>query len=152
MARRKTKGGGERFVKLPHYLLAHPSWVEMTPQARLALVEIKRRYNGYNNGQISLSCREAGLAIGCGKDRAQRALYELEYYGHIICRREGTFGNRLASEYILTHERYNNQPPTHDWKDSRPHFKKIARLPLKDLKSTLRDRKRYMEQQIVDSQ
>lgn len=147
---RKKKQGGERFVKLPHYLLEHPSWVELTPKAKLILIEIKRRYNGSNNGKITLSCREAGKVSGCSKDTALRALYELEYYGHIICRTSGTFGNRHASEYILTAESYNNQPATNNWKPPRPQFKKYARHSLKDIKSLLKDRKQHMESQIVE--
>jgi hypothetical protein len=152
MPRKKKPRGGDRFVKLPHYLLSHPSWCEMSAVAALLLIEVKRRYNGYNNGEIGLSCREAGVVAKCGKDRAQRALYELEYYGHILLKYSGTFGNRKASEYILTHQPVGNHPSTHDWKPSRPHFKKYARHSLKDLKSILKDRRQHMEEQIVDSQ
>ncbi len=150
MARRKkTRGGGEQYVKLTYYFLKHPSWLELSSNAQLILIELRRRYNGHNNGQISLSCREAGKVAKCSKDTANRALLELEYYSHVKRRKVGTFESGQASEYILTCEPYNGQPATNDWKHSRPRLEKITRHNVKDVESRLKDRKAFMEAQIV---
>lgn len=151
MGRKKKKTGFERFVKLPFYLLEHPSWRALTPVAKLVFIELKHRYNGVNNGQVALSCRDAGELLGCSRNTAQRALLELEYYGFIILRWRGTFGNRKASEYILTCEGYNNHPPTHEWKSSRPDFK-TTRPKSSDLQSHQSTRNANMEQQIVSEE
>lgn len=151
MAKRKKYTGGERFVKLPFYMLEHPSWRAMTSIAKLIFIEMKHRYNGVNNGHIALSCRDAGEQLGCSRNTVQRALLELEYHGFIVLRWKGTFGNRKASEYILTCESYNNRPPTHNWKESRPTYKN-ARPKLHDLQSPSSARNANMEQQIVSGE
>lgn len=152
MPKNKRKYKGERHVRLAHYLLSHPSWVQLSPKAQLIFIEIKRRFNGFNNGEIALSCRDAAQIAKCSRDTALRALIELEYYGHIILCKMGTFGNRHASEFILTHEGYNNRPATNDWKASRPDFKTYARTSNTDLKSLLKHRKANIEAQIVSQE
>ena len=155
MGRKNKKYSGPRYVKLPFALIEHPSYMALSLAARALYVELKHRFNGVNNGQIGLSCRDAGKIIKVSRNTAQRAFLELEYWGFIICRRQGTFGDRKASEYILTCEPYNNRPATMDWKESRPAMPKDWKPKNKlrpnesDSESHKKARTDYMEEQIV---
>lgn len=67
MANKPYKGqkkGVGRFVQLPEWLLASEAWANLRPGPRALYIELKRRYNGGNNGRIILSHRDAGLALG----------------------------------------------------------------------------------------
>ena len=87
MSTRKRRGGrrhdatgrstNERFVWLKHWLLNSPAWKSMKPIPRALYVALRKRFNGTNNGQISISVREAATEIRCAKDSAMRALWEL---------------------------------------------------------------------------
>jgi DNA-binding transcriptional regulator YhcF (GntR family) len=59
---------------------------------------VRRRYNGGNNGDLSLSLDEAARLLGIGKATAARAFAELEAKGFIVMRRggAGTDGRRLS--------------------------------------------------------
>ena len=67
-----------RHIRLYHWLLKSPAWHSISPLARSLLIEVWRRYNGQNNGEISYSVREAAKALHVGKDTANRAFHELE--------------------------------------------------------------------------
>jgi len=120
----KKKKNGSRFVALPYFMMHHPTFRQLSPNAVRLFIELKMIFNGSNNGHIALSCRDAGERCGFTRNTAGKAFKELEYYGFIILRRVGHFGNRHASEYILTCEAWNNQPATNNWKTSRPKMPK----------------------------
>jgi len=64
----------------------------LAPIERDVLWLLIRRYNGRNNGGISLGAREAAAWYGCGKSTANRALQRLEearfispiHKGHLV--------------------------------------------------------------------
>lgn len=68
MSRRRpykfSKRGAGRFVQLPEWLLASQAWQSLKPGPRALYVELKRRYNGSNNGRLFLSHRNAAAALG----------------------------------------------------------------------------------------
>ena len=74
---RKQRQHGERFVSLTHDMLKSEAWRLMSPQAKAVYLELCRRFNGRNNGEISYSVREAEH-IGLAKSIAARALASLE--------------------------------------------------------------------------
>lgn len=153
MAKKKNKRAKQpRYVGLPFVMLEHPNYQALSNTAVRVLIELRHRYNSYNNGSIGLSCRDAGTVAHCSRNTAQKAFNELEHYGFIICRRQGTFGNRKASEFILTCEPYNHQPATHEWKLSCPAYQKNTRHSQDDLQSRQRARNAFMEEQIVTPQ
>ena len=116
----RSKGEG-RYVALPHIILNSPAWKALSPHARCLFIEMKRRYNGQNNGFITLSHREAAEAFCGGKGTAQKRFAELVTSGFIRMANKGHYGNRHASEWLLTTEDddRNGHKPSHDWK----HFK-----------------------------
>lgn len=132
MSTRKRRGGrrhdatgrstNERFVWLKHWLLNSPAWKSMKPIPRALYVALRKRFNGTNNGQISISVREAATEIRCAKDSAMRALWELEEKGFIKCSQRGDFNwkLKLASTWILTEESHGGEFATKDfmrWKE-----------------------------------
>lgn len=114
--RKRGKGDYERFVGLPHFMLKSPAWLTMSPNAKALLIDVWRRHNGVNNGEISYSVREAA-AIGLGHSAAARAFAELIERGFLRVSRESSFAFKLkkARTWILTAERLNDQPSTRDF-------------------------------------
>ena len=116
----KNKGRGKRqsFVMLRYDIMDSPAWRSLSPNARCVWLEIMRRYNGYNNGDIPLSCREAGELCRISKGTAGRALKDLQDKGFI---KIGTFAgfqnkHRVSTRWEVTHERCGEKPPTNEWK------------------------------------
>ncbi|MEL7252956.1 MAG: hypothetical protein AAGL23_02200 [Pseudomonadota bacterium] len=60
---REGKKGAGRHVQLPEYLQATEAWATLKPGPRALYIELKRRFNGSNNGRIFLSHRDAAKAI-----------------------------------------------------------------------------------------
>ncbi len=61
---KSQKKGAGRFVQLPEWLQASEAWASRKPGPRALYIELKRRYNGGNNGRIILSHRDAAQALG----------------------------------------------------------------------------------------
>jgi hypothetical protein len=60
-------------------------------------------YHPGQNGRLKRSCRKVGQAIGVSKDRAARALTQLECLGWLKVERLAKFGRRNApAHYALT--------------------------------------------------
>ena len=89
MARKKK--GTARFVLIHHWILRCEAWKHLSPHGRCLLIELKRRYNSLNNGDIRLSVREAAECLHSGKDRARKALVELQEFGFIRMSQRGSF-------------------------------------------------------------
>ena len=60
---KKHKRGAGRHVQLPEWLQSSKAWATLKPGPRALYVELKRRYNGVNNGRIHLSHRDAAKAL-----------------------------------------------------------------------------------------
>lgn len=108
---------GDRFVKLDHWMLKSPAWRALTPAARALYVELAQRYNGANNGEISLSVREAAAAVNIAKDTASKTFQDLIAIGFIRRRRPGSFTWKVrhAATWILTEFPVGDEPATKDF-------------------------------------
>lgn len=111
---------GEPFVLLPKNLLTSAAWLDLSPGAKCIFIELKRIFNGVNNGEVSLSCRQAETVAKCSKNTASKKFKELESHGFIIANRKGLFTIRQATTWILTTERYKGNPNTDNWKNWTP--------------------------------
>ena len=58
------KKGAGRHVQLPEWVQASEAWGTLKPGPRALYIELKRRFNGTNNGRIILSHRDAAKALG----------------------------------------------------------------------------------------
>ena len=127
MSKQKSNATGRnatsRFVGLPHYLLKSSAWLTMTPNAKALLIEVWRRHNGSNNGEISYAVREAS-EIGLSSSTAARAFTELVDRGFLRVRRQSRFAlkTKEARTWELTAEPCNEKPASKDfmrWSENR---------------------------------
>ena len=120
----------ERFVKLTYPLIESEAWKWLRPISKAVYIELKRRYNGLNNGKISLSLSEAAHILKASKSSISRALKQLETHGFIKLIKKGYFTGRMASEYALTDEQLDGYPPTREWRrwqPTKPHRRRQIR-------------------------
>ena len=106
--------GPTRFLKLDHWLLRTPAWRSLPPASRVLYIEIAQRFNGTNNGEISLSVREAARLVHVAKDTATKCFYELEATGFIRRNVCGSFNwkARHATTWILTEHPLGDEDAT----------------------------------------
>lgn len=77
------RGGVGQHVQLPEWLQASEAWATMKPGPRALYVELKRRFNGSNNGAIFLSHRDAAAALNLHRNTVGPMFRELERRGFI---------------------------------------------------------------------
>lgn len=101
--RYKRKGGG-KFVKIDGYVKRSAAWRALTPNDRCAYIEMKWRYDGFNNGRIGLGGRELARELGTSQMTALRSLGNLEKLGFVAKAKASGFNvkNRTATEWRLT--------------------------------------------------
>ena len=109
--------GETRFVKLEHWLLKTPAWKALPPACRALYVALSQRYNSFNNGEISMSVREAARELNIAKDTATKAFHELEHKGFIRRNVCGSFNWKLkhATTWVLTEHPLGDVPATKDF-------------------------------------
>ena len=118
-SKNKGRSKSHNFVMLRHDMMRSDTWRSLNPNARCVWTEIMLRYNGTNNGDIPLSCREAAELCNISKTTASRAFQTLQETGFIKIAVFAGFKNkhRVSTRWIVTHERYDNKSPTNEWKD-----------------------------------
>jgi DNA-binding transcriptional MocR family regulator len=114
----KKKGAG-RFVQLHQWFMATEAWATLKPGPRALYIELKRRFNGANNGEIYLSHRDAAKTLNVSRNTATGYFSELEERGFIRMTQAphlGPSGIGLASRWAIEEE------PTSDGKPARKSF------------------------------
>ena len=93
-----------RFVQLFHWLQDTPAWRSLGPAPRALYIELSKRYNSFNNGEITMSVREAAVLVHISKNTATKCFHELEAKGFIRRNVCGSFDWKLkqATTWILT--------------------------------------------------
>lgn len=123
MAKHNQKGRTTKqrcFVMLRHDMLQSPAYRALKPTPRAVYTEILHRYNGINNGEIPLSCREAADRCNISQGTAARAFKKLQEHGFIKIGRASGFNmkKRESTRWIITHEAIGGKiGPTDEWKD-----------------------------------
>ncbi len=115
----RSKRGG-KFVRLANSMLTSPAWRSLSGSAIKYYIELRREFNGTNNGEIHLSLEEAKKRLGMARDTALRVQLELIDKGFIRMTKRGGFHQRTATTWALTDEPAPASPPTHDYKNWRP--------------------------------
>ena len=117
--KRHKKGAG-RHVQLQEWFQATEAWATLQPGPRALYVELKRLYNGNNNGKLFLSHRDAAEALNVHRNTVGPWFKELERRG-IICMTKGPHlgseGHGKAAQWALC------EMPTHDGKPSDHSFR-----------------------------
>jgi hypothetical protein len=105
--RRRKKWTSGPFVRLDLFMMESAAWRSLTPAARAVYTEVRRRYNGSNNGSIALSVRDAAARCNINKDTAAKAFVTLQERGFIECVTPGGFTRKVrhATEWRLLNER-----------------------------------------------
>lgn len=115
----KNKGrSGPKFVMLRHDIMDSLAYRSLDAVARCVLHEIARRYNGNNNGQIPLSCREAAELVNISKDTASRAFKKLITAGFIKEHEDNYLNviNRKSRRWAITYEQCDESLATNEWR------------------------------------
>ncbi|MEC7290159.1 MAG: helix-turn-helix domain-containing protein [Pseudomonadota bacterium] len=115
--RSKTEG---QYMRLPYVMANSDAFRSLSGPAVKVWIELRSRFNGSNNGRVSLSLREAASLLGMSQTTAQRAFRELEQKGFVVRRMSGSWYGRKAAEFILNDCPYDGHPPTRDWQRWRP--------------------------------
>ncbi|MCC0007828.1 MAG: GntR family transcriptional regulator [Hyphomicrobiaceae bacterium] len=111
---KKGRNKHATFVKLEGYVLRCDAYRALRPVARAIYTELRRRFNGRNNGQISCSVRELAAELHGGKDTIRTALDDLIAKGFIKRAQKGSFNFKLrhATTWILTEENLGDETAT----------------------------------------
>ena len=112
----KGRNEGEQYIPLPYPMVRSPAWRSLSGAAVKVWVELRSRFNGRNNGDLSLSMDEAARLLGIGKATVQRALAELEAKGFLRMTKRGHWYGRLATTWAVTDRSHQGHPPTRDWR------------------------------------
>lgn len=113
------KKGAGRHVQLPEWMQASPAWATLKPGPRALYVELKRRYNGSNNGAIFLSHRDAAQALNVHRNTVGPWFRELMERGFITMTQGphlGPSGIGMASIWAL------DELPTPDGNPAKKRF------------------------------
>ncbi|MDG1406611.1 MAG: helix-turn-helix domain-containing protein [Octadecabacter sp.] len=107
-------------MPLPYTQLRSDAWRSLSGAAVRVWLELHTRYNGSNNGTLTLSFAEAGEALGMGKATVQRAYAELVGHGFLVLEQKGNWYHRKAHEWRLTtkptQKARGRELPTNDWR------------------------------------
>jgi hypothetical protein len=111
MTRKKTQGrsGQGRFVGIPHSVMNHADWPQLSPNAIRLLMELVKQYNGHNNGDLtaawSIMCNR-GFNSKSTLTAAIRCLMSLNF---VVRTREGYFCNpgKRCALYAVTWQPIN---------------------------------------------
>ena len=104
MTSKYKRKGKQKFLMIEEYVMRSPAWRALTPNDRNAYLELKRRYDGLNNGRIGLGNRELADAMNVGRDTARRSLDNLTEKGFVTKAKASGFNtkHRAATEWRLT--------------------------------------------------
>lgn len=115
----RSKGGGQ-YMPISRHMATSDAWRSLSGAAVKVYVELRSRYNGGNNGDLSLSYSEAADLLALGKSTIARAFAELEEKGFIKKTVEGQWYGRKAATWMATDkELRKGEPATNDWQSWR---------------------------------
>lgn len=86
-----SAGSVNGFMRVPRALIRTSGYRELSLGARSLLMEIWSHYNGFNNGKILYSIRQAEEALRCSRSSAVRWFRELCDGGFIEATERGGF-------------------------------------------------------------
>lgn len=106
----KKRGKG-RHTRLEEWFQATEAWATLKPGPRALYVELKRRFNGGNNGAIRMSVREAATLLNVHRNTVTTYFSDLVDRGLIVQTRSGHLGFNgygIASTWALSELRRAN--------------------------------------------
>ena len=100
MARKHPKRTKGTFLALPHYLIRHENFGNLSGNAVKLLIELGKEYNSYNNGDFSATYSTLKKRGWKSKGTLSRTVNELIKTGFIIKTRQG--GKHRCNLYAIT--------------------------------------------------
>lgn len=140
----------EHFTKMLRATMEEPAWQELSPVAQALYPWLKLEWKGpqaNNNGNISLSVRQAAARLGVSRNTATNAFHDLQAKGFIAVTkpaRLGLSGEAKCTSFELTelampnHELSHGRKLYREWRKGHdfPVHKTMANNPLgRNLKS-----------------
>ena len=125
MGKNFKRGSGQKFTQLEEWMMKSEAWQSLKSGPRALYVELKRRFNGGNNGQIFLSHRDAAKALNVGRDTVSGYFRDLTDRGFIAVTQGhclGPEGIGQSTHYRLTEAACQGKPATKDfmkWKQQK---------------------------------
>lgn len=117
---RRTMANGrsvpEQFMQLPYSMVQSDAWRSLSGPALKILIELYSRFNGKNNGLLSLSYADAAKKLALGHATIGRAFDELQVKGFVRLIKRGHWYGRKAAEWAITNKGFQGFNPTNDWK------------------------------------
>ena len=117
---RANKGSTEgRFSALPHHMTESPAWRSLRGSSIKVYIELLRRFNGLNNGDLHLSYGSAAKLLFISKSTVSAAFEELQEKGFIAQTAPGNWYERMAATWRLTHksdDRPGGGLSTNEWR------------------------------------
>jgi hypothetical protein len=132
MGKRDKKGNRSQFIMLDHWVFEHSNYRSLCLGARGLLWELIRKYDGYNNGRLFLSHRDAAQRLGCSRNTVGGYYKELELAGFILKTRGhclGPEGKGQSTQWELTHVPANGCKATVVFKNKSPAQKTCIPCP-----------------------
>ena len=124
MVSKRSKRTEGQWVPLPYGQIKSPAWRSLSGSAVKLWLELHSRFNGGNNGRLTLSYAEAADTLGMGKASVQRAYQELVDRGFLALEKPGDWYSRRAHEWRLTTKPMDRvrgrEIATNDWRQWRP--------------------------------
>lgn len=114
---RSRKAG--QYVPISYAMAKSPAWRSLGGPAAKVYVELRSRFNGRNNGDLSLSCDEAKRLLHLGKTTVKRAFDELQEKGFIVKTSSGHWYGRKAATWSVTDRKHSNHLATNEWQNWR---------------------------------
>jgi hypothetical protein len=105
----------ERFVKLRDSLLNSLAWRSLHPVPRALYLEVAARYNGFNNGKIVYSVRDAKIALHVGQATVYRAFNVLQERGFFIPHMVICPNGKVVRHWELTDFGWDGNPASRDF-------------------------------------
>tara|TARA_B100000965_G_scaffold381828_2_gene379641 strand:+ start:4924 stop:5325 length:402 start_codon:yes stop_codon:yes gene_type:complete len=116
----KGRNDQEQYLAIPYAMARSPAFRNLGGAALKVWVELRSRYNGGNNGDLSLSLDEGSKLLSMGKATVQRGLNELEAKGFIKMTKRGHWYGRKATTWAVTDISHKGHIATRDWKSWKP--------------------------------
>ncbi|MDZ7662519.1 hypothetical protein [Thiohalophilus sp.] len=98
----KSKGrqNGGSFARLPHAIMEHWNFINLSYRAKALLLDLLFQYRGSNNGDLTAAMKIMQKRGWTSKDQLQKAKIELMQKGWIVEARKG--GRNIPTLYALT--------------------------------------------------
>jgi len=97
-----------------------PAWRSLSGGAIKVWVELRSRFWGGNNGDLSLSLEEGAHLLGIGKATVRRAFVELQEKGFVVMTHRGHWMGRKAATWRVTDKSWKGYPPSREYQHWTP--------------------------------